>query len=175
MRRSIMGLISGTCLTLAAPALAKDKNKDELAATPIVFQAVIDCKAVAGAEARLACYDSAVAALSKAKDAQELVVTDTGAIREARRGLFGISLPRLKLFGGGEEVNEIESTISAVRSANDGMAIFVLQDGARWKQTEGRNQFAKAGQKIKVRRTGMGGFMANIEGQPGVRVIRLAN
>ncbi|PKB13947.1 hypothetical protein B0I00_2575 [Novosphingobium kunmingense] len=175
MRLSYLAVMSGVCLAVAAPSLAKDKGKDDPVPTPAVFQAVIDCKAIAAAEARLACYDSTVAAMGRAKDAEALVVTDTGAIREARRGLFGISLPKLKLFGGGEEVNEIEGKITAVRSSNDGMAIFVLEDGARWRQTEGRHQFAKPGQTIKVRRASMGGFMANIDGQPGVRVVRMVN
>lgn len=163
-------------LLLAAPALAKDK--DEAPRTPPSAQAVIDCKALTDSAARLACYDTAVTAFETGIKDRQIVVADRESMREARRGLFGLSLPRLRLFGSDddtEEVKEITSTINAVRSASDGMPIFVLADQSRWKQTEGRNVFAKSGQTIRVRRTGVGGYMANVNGQTAVRVVRLAN
>ena len=156
----------------AAPALAKDK--DETPPPPPVFQAVVDCKTIPDPAQRLACYDTTVAAMAAAASAKDLAVFDRTTMREARRGIFGLALPRLKLFGGGgsEEVMEIDSTISAVRMASDGMPILVLADGARWKQTEGRNVYPKSGDKIHIRRAALGSFMANVAGQPGVRVIR---
>ena len=158
-----------------APVAAKDNGKDEAAQPPAVYQTVVDCKAVADPGARLACYDRTVAAMDTARRGNDLVVTDRAAIREARRGLFGLSLPRIKLFGDGgdEEIKEINGTLSAVRYASDGMPIFVLEDGARWKQTDGRTSFAKSGDPIRIHRTAMGGYMANIKGEVGVRVIRL--
>lgn len=163
-------------LAAAAPAAAKDKD-DELTLPP-VYSAVIGCKAQSDAASRLACFDKAVAAMDAAQRGKDIVIADRTAIREARRGLFGLSLPKIKLFGGGEgdeEVKEISGTLTAIRSASDGMPIFVLEDGARWKQTEGGPNFAKSGDPIRIRRTAMGGFMANIKGDVGVRVIRLAN
>ena len=160
----------------AGPALAKDNN--QVMQTPATYQAVLDCKSIADPSARLACYDQKVSTLAAAVRDHQLVIADRETVREARRGLFGLSLPRLKLFGGdgdSEEVQQIESTIKAVRSASDGMPIFVLADESRWKQTDGRTLFAKAGGKIKVKRTAMGGYMANVDGQTGVRVVRLAN
>ncbi len=158
------------------PASAKDNN--QVVQTPATYQAVLDCKPIADPSARLACYDQKVATLAAAVRDRQLVIADRESIREASRGLFGLRLPRLKLFGGdgdSEEVQQIESTITAVRSASDGMPIFVLADESRWKQTDGRTLFAKAGGTIKVRRTAMGGFMANVDGQTAVRVVRLAN
>jgi len=173
-------VLTGLCLIAAAlPAQAKDKDKPLDGPAPAVFQAVIDCKAQNDPAARLACYDKAVSAMDAARAAKDLVVTDRAAVREARRGLFGLSLPSLKLFGGGDndddEVKEIESKIAGIRMASDGFPVFVLEDGARWKQTDGRNTFPKAGQKIKIRKATLGSYMASIEGQPGVRVTRQAN
>lgn len=169
---------AGLCLLVAAlPAQAKDKPLD--GPPPAVFQAVVDCKALSDPAARLACYDKAVSAMDAARTAKELVVTDRAAVREAKRGLFGLSLPSIKLFGGGDndddEVKEIESKISAIRMASDGFPVFTLEDGARWKQTDGRNTFPKAGQKIRIRKASLGSYVASIDGQPGVRVIRQAN
>jgi hypothetical protein len=162
-------------MLIAAPAVAKDK--DEAAPPPPVFQAVLDCKTQADAAERLACYDRTVAAMAAASSKKDLVVADRSTMREARRGLFGLGLPSLKLFSGdeSEEVTAIDGKITAIRMANDGFPIFTLEDGARWKQTDGRNVFPKVGNKIHIRRAAMGSFMANVADQPGIRVMRMSN
>lgn len=162
----------------AAPAQAGEKERALEAATapPPSYKAVLDCRTVADAAQRLACYDRSVAALATATEARDVVVLDRATIRETKRGLFGVSLPSIKLFGGGddeEEVQQIESTIASLSGSRDGFPIFVLPDGARWKQTEGRDLFPRVGQKIVVKKTALGGYMAQVNGQPGVRVIRL--
>lgn len=168
---------SSAALTLLASGTAWAKDDQAPAPAPPVYQAVVDCRTQTDPAQRLACYDRAVEAMAAAQQAKQLVVADQTTMREARRGLFGLSLPRLKLFGDGaeEELTEIESTITGVRAASDGFAIFQLEDGTRWKQTDGRDTFAKSGQPIKIRRTAMGGYMANVNKQTGVRVVRLAN
>lgn len=168
--------VAALAALVAAPIAAADKS-DAPHPPPPVFQAVLDCKALTEAAARLACYDRSIEALAAANRNHEVVIADRATVREAKRGLFGLRLPRLKLFGGDgdEEVTEITGTLTAVRAAPDGMPIFVLDDGARWKQTEGRNQFAKSGDKIRIHRGSMGSFIANLNEAPGVRVVRLAN
>jgi len=162
-----------------APALAKSAKEDP--APPAIYQSVIDCRAVADAAARLACFDSAVGAMASARDEKELVVMDRAAVREARRGLFGFTLPKLKLFGGGDDddqeddVKEIETTIAGMRTAADGYPIFVLEDGARWKQTDGRVSYPKPGTAIRIKRGALGSYMANIDKRAGARVTRLGN
>ncbi|WP_226016199.1 hypothetical protein [Novosphingobium sp. FKTRR1] len=178
--RLLSSLTIATVFTLAlcaAPANAKDKDKTGAGgALPPVFQAVVDCRALAADADRLACFDRSVAAMASARDKQDLVVADRATINETKRGLFGFSLPKLKLFGSteGEDVNEIETTISTVRKAPDGFAVFVLPDGARWKQTDGGISFAKPGDKIRIRRGAMNGYLAKVASDATIRVIRLA-
>ena len=176
MSRPMLAL-AGLSLTVALPVQAKDRQPDIAGPAPAVFQAVLDCKPVADPAARLACFDKAVSALNAARDANELVVTDRATVREAKKGLFGLALPSLKLFGDGkdEEVTEIESKIVGIRLAGDGFPTFTLEDGARWKQTDGRNTYPKPGQKIRIRKAALGSYMASINDQPGVRVVRQAN
>ncbi len=166
-------LLTASLILLATPAFADDEPPPP----PPVFQAVVDCRALTDPAARLACFDQTVATMAAASSAHELAVFDRTTMREARRGLFGLGLPRLRLFNSSqsEEITEIDGTISAVRNASDGFPILVLADGARWKQTEGRNVFPRAGNPVHIRRTAMGGYMANVAGQTGVRVIRLGN
>ncbi len=160
-------------LALTAPALAKD----EPVKIPTPVQDVVDCQAITDSAARLACYDAKVPVMAAGIEKRDLVVADRAMVREAERDLFGISVPRIKLFGAGgqEELKEIESTIASIRMASDGMPIFTLADNSRWKQIEGRNVFPKPGDKIRVKRMPMGGFMANVNGQTGVRVVRLVS
>lgn len=175
MRSIVFAALALAAITGSVVVRAADDK--EAAPPPPVFQAVLDCEKVSDAQERLACFDRAVAALAAASRNRELAVFDRNTMREARRGIFGLGLPKLKLFGGdqAEEVTEIDSTISGVRTASDGMPVFVLEDGARWKQTDGRNVYAKTGQSIHIRRAALGSYVANINKQPGVRVVRIAN
>lgn len=173
----IRSLIFAGLALLAASSPAAASDDQEPAPTPAVFQAVLDCEKVSEPQERLACFNRTVAALAAASRNRELAVFDRSTMREARRGIFGLGLPRLKIFGGdqSDEVTEIDSKITGVRTANDGMPIFVLEDGARWKQTDGRNVFAKAGHAIHIRRAALGSYVARVDKQPGVRVVRIAN
>ncbi|MCA1661564.1 MAG: hypothetical protein LC648_05175 [Novosphingobium sp.] len=162
---------------LATGAAGSAKDKDKGATPPAVYQAVVDCRALADPAQRLACFDRTVGEMAKAGDDKDLVVLDRETMRETRKGLFGFNLPKLKLFGGGDdddqEVTEIESTISGIRTANDGMPIFTIADGARWKQTEGRNVFPKVGDPIRIKKATLGSYMANVKQRAAVRVMRM--
>src|SRR5690606_23170152 len=106
-------------------------------ATPKLFEEVVNCRAIQDSAQRLACYDRGVAALDMAQKSNELYVADKAAMTEARRGLFGFSLPNLKIFGNEDlgNLNEVETTIAAVSSGQRGY-VFTLPDGARWMQTD---------------------------------------
>ena len=173
MKHAVTALALG--LLAAAPAAAKDKPA---AAPPAVYRAVVDCRALTDPAQRLACFDRTVGEMAKAGEAKDLVVLDRETMRETRKGLFGFSLPKLKLFGGGDEddrdeVKEVESTISSVRTASDGFPIITIADGARWKQTDGRNVFPEVGDPIRIRRATLGSYLANVKKQAAVRVMRL--
>ena len=169
-----------TALALAALAVssaASAKDKSPAAAPPPVYQAVVDCRGLADPAQRLACFDRTVGEMAKAGEQKDLVVLDRETMRETRKGLFGFSLPKLKLFGGGDdgdqEVSEIESTITGIRTANDGLPIITIADGARWKQTEERNVYPSVGDPIRIKRAALGSYMANVKKQAAVRVMRL--
>ncbi|MBX9883700.1 MAG: hypothetical protein K2X68_01880 [Novosphingobium sp.] len=178
MRRPMLSCIAlGAVALAAAPLAGKDKSAlpKEL---PPVFEAVVNCRTLTSDSERLACYDRSVAALASAREKQEIVVADRATIRETKKGLFGFTLPKLRLFGeaerDGDEVKEIETTVTAVRDTADGLAIFTLADGARWKQTDGGNTFAKPGIGIRIKRGTLGSYLASIDKGAYVRVVRLS-
>ena len=171
------GLVAATAAGLvAAGAVAKDRKIDT--AAPKIFTDVTACRTIADSAERLACYDRTVGALATAQETQNLYVADQETMREARRGLFGFNLPKVKLFGNddiSEDVKSIETTISAVSSGQRGY-IFTLEDGARWAQTDGAYMDRpKPGAKIRIRRAALGSYMASIDGRVGFRIERLNN
>jgi hypothetical protein len=147
---------------------------------PEAFEALVRCRAIVDDKARLQCFDSAAQTLQQAADRKDLVVVDRKQIRETRRTLFGLDLPRLSIFGGGdgdeeaEQVTSIESTVDAAVQDGNGRWIVKLADGSTWAQTD-NNVLAlrpRHGQKVKVKRAALGSYMMNVNGQPAVRAKR---
>ena len=144
-------------------------------ATPKIFENVVQCRAIQDSAQRLACYDRNVAALETAQKTNELYVADKAAMKEARRGLFGFSLPKMKIFGDEDlgDLDELETTVAGVSSGPRGF-IFTLPDGARWAQTDKRYMDKpKIGAKIKIEKATLGSYMASINKKPGFRVERI--
>lgn len=179
MKLLICRMIAIPCV-IATPlaASAADAPSDR----PEIFKKLVDCRSIAENVQRLACYDAQVAALDDATMRQEVVVVDKAQISKARKTLFGLSLPSLSIFGGNDgknaeenDVREIESTIKSA-SLIRGMDrwVFILDDGARWVQTEGKalSRYPKPGMPIRIRKAAMGSFMANVDGQTAIRVRR---
>jgi hypothetical protein len=159
-------------LVAAAPAAAQDMPKTS---TPKLFEDVVQCRSIQDSAARLACYDRGVAALETAQKSNELYVADKAAMKEARRGLFGFSLPKMKIFGDESlgDLDELETTVAGVTSGQRGL-VFTLPDGARWAQTDKRYMDKpKVGAKIKIQKALLGSYLASINGKPGFRVERI--
>lgn len=164
-------------MAAAGPASAQDKSLTS-AQTPKIFTDVLQCRAITNAEQRLACFDRTVGTLAQAQERKDLYVADKEAIQEARRGLFGFSLPKVKIFGDddmAEDVKSIESTIKAVSQGQRGY-VFTLEDGARWAQTDNAYMDKpKVGAKIRIRRAALGSYMGSVGGRVGFRIERLSN
>ncbi|RJF93359.1 hypothetical protein [Sphingomonas cavernae] len=167
-------------LIAAHPAAAKTADKEKPRAE--AFQNLLDCKAIAESAQRLACYDAQVSALETAEKQRDVVIVDKQQVREARRGLFGFTLPSLKIFGDGdnddadqkEEIKEIEATIAGTGRTVGGGWRFTLEDGARWSQIDQKPVAVgpRTGTKVKIRRASLGSYFASFNGQPSVRVRR---
>lgn len=163
------------CL-IAAPALAQKEPPKR----PEAFEKLINCRAIADSTARLACYEAQVERLDTAEKNSEVVVLDKAEVRKARRGLFGFTVPDLGIFGGrkseaedNEEITQIESTIKWAGINRVGKWTFIIEDGARWVQTDTADiRIPKVGMKIRIREAAMGSYFANINDRPGIRVRR---
>lgn len=176
VRTLSLALVAAAGIVAVGGAGAKDRKIDT--APPRMFTDLVQCRALTDDAQRLACYDRNVGAIATAQANNDLYVADKETMREARRGLFGFNLPKVKLFGNddlGEDVKAIESVVSAVSSGQRGY-IFTLEDGARWAQTDGAYMDRpKPGAKIRIRRAALGSYMGSIDGRVGFRIERLNN
>ena len=162
-------------LALASPTFAKTQPL-ATAPPPKIFQDVIQCRSIADNAARLACFDRSVGTLATAQANRDLYVADKDAVREARRGLFGFNLPKMRIFADDDmekDVDQIETTITAAVQGPRGY-IFTLKDGARWAQTDGAYMDRpKSGSTIKIKRGAIGSYFGSINGKVGFRIERL--
>ncbi|MBV7264924.1 hypothetical protein [Erythrobacter ani] len=161
----------------AQPAQAPTDAADALE-TPEVIEKMFGCREITDADARLACFDQEVAKVFAAQESRELVLAEREQIVEAKRGLFGLNLPKIRLFGGGEgdeDVNEITATLASAEKLGNGRHIFELEDGARWIEIESATGFRKfgAGDTIVIERAALGSYKAKVNNKRAVKVRRL--
>lgn len=145
----------------SAPAIARDKDQTDKRAP--LFEQVVQCRAITDQTQRLACYDQAVAALDQAEQAHNIVVMDKSQVHEARRSLFGFSLPKIHLFGGDdEEVTKIDAVVASTTRDRDNRLIFTIDGGARWHQIDDRTVVGiKRGVKVTIKDAAFGSYFAS--------------
>lgn len=174
--RATTSLLALAAFALPAAAIAAPKLPQK---RPEALEAVLRCRAITDEQARLACFDTAVASFEQAHANRDLVVVDRKQVRDTKRTLFGLDLPGLNLFGGGEddegtEVNSIETEVASAYQDGEGRWVVTLKEGGTWRQINdtilGRRP--RPGSKVEIRKAAMGSYMMRIEGQPGLRARR---
>lgn len=155
----------------AMPATAANPRKGGRAP---LLTAVTQCRTIAEPAERLACFDKSVAALDTAEKSQTVVVIDQQQVKETRRSLFGISLPDTGLFGNGNDLPQIETTVASAAVDGAGRWSFVMADGARWTQTDDNiiARRPRTNDKVIIKRAALGSFRLSVGGQPGVKAKR---
>lgn len=180
------GMFSATAAlaaSLGSPAVAQETDrKNALGAPPVIYTDLVACRDIAEPAARLSCFDEKVAALQTAQSTNQVVIADREQVREARRGLFGLSLPRIKLFGDdadeGDRIESVEGIVQSARMVAGGKWLIQLEDGAVWQQTDPARSTMrppKSGDPIKIERAAMGSFLAKVNDGRGFKVKRVVN
>ena len=150
--------------------------------TPAPLAELLQCRKLAEASARLACFDAKVAALDIATQKKEIAIVDAAQVRRVHRSLFGFALPKLNLLGGSpngddpeKEIDEIQATVKYASQRADGNWVIVLDDGAQWTQIDGAQlKFdAKPGDAIRIKKAALGSYFARINNQTAIRMQRI--
>ena len=97
-----MILVAALLAGLPAVGVAQSPQP-ETQQRPELFEALVHCRSITDDAARLQCFDTAAANLQAATERRDVVVVDRAQVRESRRRLFGLALPRLPIFGGGDD------------------------------------------------------------------------
>lgn len=169
------------CIALfgSSAAVAQDREK-ELTAPPAIYTDLVACKSIADSNQRLACYDEKVAALETAQTSNQVVIADRKQVREARKGLFGLTLPRIRLFDGngdeGAQITQITGVIKRARTIRSGKWLISLEDGAVWQQTDvprSTMRRPKVGDSIAIKRAALGSYLASVNDGRGFKVKRV--
>lgn len=173
--------IAGIILSLLAPAIVMADPQADADPAPrsSLLTAVTRCQSITDPGQRLTCYDQAVRPLDAAAKNREIVIVDKAQVRQTRKTLFGLTLPRLGIFGDAkdgadDEIKQIDTTLARADLDNGGGWMFTLADGARWRQMDDNvlGKRPRAGDKVVVRRAALGSFKLSIAGQPAVKVRR---
>jgi hypothetical protein len=167
-------LAAGVCALIAAGSA--HAAKPSLSGNPAQVQRLMDCRSIAAADQRLACFDRESAAMASAIQANDLVFVDREKARAAKRSLFGFSIPDFGgIFGGGDdEVKQIDSTVRSVGRNPYGGLMITLADGSVWSQTDDYPGLdPRPGKKVIVKRGTLGSFWLSIPGQSGIKVKRV--
>lgn len=179
--RGFVSALICTSMLSSVPALAADRDK-AVSTPPAIYTDLVACKNISDADQRLACYDEKVTALESAQSNNQVVIADREQVREARRGLFGLSLPRIRLFSGdgdeGDQVNQIEGKIASARKGSGSKWILKLEDGAVWQQTaapRSTSRRPKVGDSIVIERGSLGSFVAKVNDGRAFKVKRIVN
>ena len=149
-----------------------------------VLRSFGQCRAVTDRDARLDCFDKAATALETAVKARDVTIVDRQEVRKARQSLFGFTIPRVGLFGGGdseekdrggaEEFAELNTTVVSARPAANGRIEFRVAEGdALWVTTDPMGFPPKAGAKVRIRKGALGNYFISFAGERSVRGMRL--
>lgn len=164
---------SSLCWIIATSAVAADTVEPP----PKAVQAVIDCRRLADAAQRVACYDNTIDALGQALAQGQVVAVDHAQVQAVRRQAFGFTLPSLGLFDRGarpEEINEVALTVRSAARNGDGKWIVELEGGQVWRQidTGDFTRDPRPGAKATIKKAMLGSYMMMIGGHSPVRVHR---
>lgn len=126
---------------------------------------------------RLACMDSAAAALVAAERARDVVVVTREDVLRTRRSLFGLAIDQNRVVAGADAVERIERLETTIAGAsNVGYDRWVLQlaEGGRWRTTEPWPYAApRAGMAVEIHPGALGSFVLRAPGQRVVKVMRV--
>ena len=146
-------------------------------APPAAVQSLLACRAIADPAQRLGCYDKQAQSFAEAVGKREVVVIDKARANEARRSLFGFSVPNFSalLGGGGDEMSQIASTVEGAAENADGGWTIKLADGSTWTQTDGTPVALppRRGDKVIVKRGTLGAYFVKLGSQPGFKAKRI--
>jgi hypothetical protein len=162
-----LAIAAGAMIVAGASGIAAEPRSSDR-----VLREFGACRATPDAAARLACFEKTFDGFEKAVKAKEVTIVDKADVREARRSLFGFTLPKIDMFGGGrsdpaDDFVEINSTVASARDSGGGRIEIRLADesGAVWQTTDPMAFPPRPGAKIRIRQGALGNYFLTVGGR----------
>ena len=169
MKMTVFSAFVAAALAAGAASAAEPRSSDR------VLRDFDNCRAISDAPARLACFEKTFDAFETAVKSKEVTIVDKADVRQAKRSLFGFTLPHIDMFAGGRESDadraddftEINTTVASARAAERGRVEIRLADesGAVWQTTDPMNFPPKPGDKIRIRQGALGNYFLFMGGR----------
>lgn len=178
----MVGVLRNTFMIAVALSFGSAASAEKTHEPPELFRNLLNCRAIAENAARLACYDQSTIALEQAEAKKDLVVVDRKQIQDTKKSLFGFTLPKIGLFGGGgikeeeekDEVVELQSTVEAVRPIGGGnFSLRLAKDAGTWETMSQVNDAPRSGDKVRIRKAMLGSYLGQVGINRGVRFRRV--
>ncbi|MCT2559669.1 hypothetical protein N0B51_11830 [Tsuneonella sp. YG55] len=166
---------------LLAAALLAGESPAQSPEAPDPVDALKECRAITRDADRLACLDRVSSAIVAAAERGDVHIVTQKDVEETRRGLFGFSLPKLKLFetdreDGREPFDTLQSEVASARRLDARTYVFKITDGgATWQIKEAPARFVgpKPGDRVVFKRAALGSYFIRINDQVGVKGRRI--
>lgn len=173
-------LAAAAAVACAAPALAQPRPAAAVTDRAAALKQLSDCRTIADANQRLACYDAAAAAVDAAEAAGDLVVMDRNQVQTAKRSLFGFDTSALNIFDRGDPeqrvvVDNVTLIVERAYRGEGGKWVVVMTDGQVWQQVDNTDMYKapKSGSEARIRKAALGSYFMNIDGQTAIRARRI--
>ncbi len=167
-----LGAFAGlVCAAWAGAAIAETKP----AAKPAQLEALMRCQGEADGAKRLACYDSAVAAMQTAVASGDLRVQDKAEVQRLRLWNFGKSSLPVEQLAKEDEIDTLALKIVAVTPAGDSQWRFELENGQVWQHTEASTHFRapKVGSTLTIKKAALGSYLVKVDDSRVARAKRI--
>ena len=164
----------------ASLAQSRAEATEKLTNSPLVSK-LESCTTITDDAERLACFDREVGALVGAASEGAVKVVDKEEITEARRKLFGYSVPDAGIFKADSKEEEeasrrLTSTITTVRQvAPKEWYIWIEEGNAQWRLRNDSIRFRppEVGDAVEFEPATMGTYWIKVNGRKGVRGNRI--
>lgn len=156
---------------IALPSVAQGQASD----SSDYMDNLKQCQTIVDDAARLSCFDSAVENVVAASVEGKVRLIDKEDVEETRRGLFGFSLPKLRLFGDEEEIDELETLLTVVKSVriegHNTLVLTVEEGAAVWRipSANYRTLETKPGDTVEFKKASLGSYFIRINGRMGIK------
>lgn len=166
--RPILAL-SGTTLLALAPLPAHAQLDDRT-----VVSILRECRAIADAAARAACYDNIP--LGQTNAAARPQPSAPAANAAPRAGFGSDQLPPQRAAAKPAEPDRVTATLAAAVERQPGSYLLTLEGGAQWEFVDTVSiayDPPRAGSQIEIQRAALGSYLMRYAGQRAVRIRRV--